>query len=117
VAHLDITNVHCVKTRDGIGKDEIDVFLALDGGPEEHVSGPHALDKSTNDENVRLTIHQLFTERAVVRLRERNGGLGGSNDLDLGDEDFDATVQPARAVSFSGNSGRVVYTATIGVSA
>ncbi|MDP4510479.1 hypothetical protein [Nonomuraea turcica] len=118
MAQLDITNLHCFKTRDGITNlDEIDVYLALDGGSEEHVSGPHHLNKSRNNETVSLAIHKEFSTRAVVRLRERNGGRGGENDLDLGTEEFGPAVQAARDISFSGNNGRVVYTAQIGVSA
>lgn len=79
------------------------------------MSGPHFLDKSKNDE-VTLNIHRLFTERVVVRLRERNGDRGGTNDLDVG-SGFGTTVQEARDVSFSGNNGRMVYAARIGVSA
>ena len=37
VATIDITKVECVKTRDGIGKDEIDIYLAIDGGPGVHL--------------------------------------------------------------------------------
>jgi hypothetical protein len=119
VARLDITNLHCVKTRDGFGGDgdEVDLYLKIDGGAERHVSGPHRLDKSRNDENVTLNIHEPFTTEVLVRLRERNGDRGGSNDLDLGIQDIGPAVQGARDLSFSGNNGRVVYTARIGVSA
>lgn len=114
-----MTSLHCVKTRDGIGKDEIDVWLAIDGRPEQHVSGPHHLDKSRNDDDVSLGIHQKFNRSVVVRLRERNDALGGANDLILetSDGSYGPAVKEARAVTFSGNNGRVVYTATIGVSA
>jgi hypothetical protein len=117
VAHLDITNIHCIKTRDPIGKSEFDLYLALDGGSEQFVSGPHFLDKSENDDDVTLNIHRLFNERAVVRLRERDGDRGGNNDLDMGSDGFGAAVQEARDISFSGNNGRVLCTVRIGVSA
>jgi hypothetical protein len=118
VAQLDITNLHCVKTRDGFAQDdEIDIFLALDGGSEQHETGPISMNKSKNGEDFTLNIHQEFSEEAVVRLSERNGGLGGENDLSLGSESYDTNVQAPRDVSFSGNNGRVVYTARIGVSA
>ncbi|GAA3610771.1 hypothetical protein GCM10022419_114730 [Nonomuraea rosea] len=119
MAHLNITNLHCVKTRDGFGGggDELDIFLKIDGGAERHVSGPHRLDKSRNDENVTLNIHEPFRTEVLVRLRERNGALGGANDLDLGIQDIGPALQSARDLSFSGNNGRVVYTARIGVSA
>jgi hypothetical protein len=80
------------------------------------VSGPHFLDKSKNDDEVTLDIHQAFAERVAVRLAERNGVRGGTNDLSLGSDGFGTTVQEQRDVSFSGNDGRVVYVARIGVS-
>jgi hypothetical protein len=122
VAQLDITNLHCVKTRDGIGKDEIDIYLTIDGGSEQFVAGPYLLDKSKNDEDVTVNIHRDFDDQVVVMLRERNGGrdTSGGDDLelnDLGTEVFNSTVQTPRNVAFHGNNGRVAYTAKIGVSA
>ncbi len=117
MAHLDITKLTCVKTRDGVGgKDEIDFLMSIDGGSEQLVSGPHLLDKSKNDDEVTLSIHNFFNERITVRLAERNGGQGGDNDLSLGSDGFGTTVQEKRDVTFSGNNGRVVYVARIGVS-
>ncbi len=115
MAHLDITKLTCVKTRDGVGKDEIMVYLSIDGGSEQG-QGPFLLDKSNNDDEVTLKIHEPFKKRAVVRLVERNGEEGGSNDLSLGVDGFGTTVQEQRDVTFSGNNGRVVYVARIGVS-
>ncbi|MFC7533571.1 hypothetical protein [Actinoplanes sp. GCM10030250] len=117
MAYLNITKLRCVKTRDGVGKDEVDIYLAIDGEPEEFVSGAHLMDKSKNDEVVNPSVRKLFHERAEVRLKERNGGQGGPNDLDLGSDTFGPSPQEARDIVFSGNNGRVVYTATIGVSA
>ena len=118
MATIDITRLHCVKTRDGVGKDEIDIYLALDGGALEFISGPHFLDKSKNDDEVTLTIHESFSTTASVQLRERNGARGDNNDLLLETHEFHADQpQGALPVSFSGNNGRVEYKATIGVRA
>jgi hypothetical protein len=117
VAQLDITKLHCVKTNDGyLQMDEIDVYLAIDGIAEDHYSGPHSMDKTNKHVDVTLHIHQPFNDKVVVRLRERDGGLGGTNDVDLGTHSFEATQQDAKVWVFDGNSGRVKYEATIGVS-
>src|SRR3712207_2520175 len=114
MAHLDISTLTCVKTRDGVGKDEVMIIMSIDGGSEK-VRGPFLLDKSKKDELVTVDISEPFTKRAVVRLPERNGG-DDRNDLDLGSDGFGTTVQERRDVTFSGNNGRVVYVARIGVS-
>jgi hypothetical protein len=115
MATIDITKVECVKTRDGVGKDEVDIYLAFDGGAQEFISGPHFLDKSRNDDEVTLDIHRSFSTEVAVQLRERNGDRGGNNDLLLETHEFRAQAQGALPVSFSGNNGRVEYKATIGV--
>jgi hypothetical protein len=115
MATIDITKLYCVKTRDGVGKDEIDIYLALDGGALDFISGPHFLDKSKNDDEVTLYIHEPFSTDASVQLRERNGDKGGNNDLVLETHDFGPNERDPDAVAFSGNNGRVVYHATIGV--
>jgi hypothetical protein len=75
------------------------------------LSGPHFLDKSNDDDEVQLSAVKAFTETIRIRLKERNGDRGGTNDLDLGtktvyqDEKHDITY----TVPFSGNNGGVVY--------
>ena len=88
---LHIDGLHCVKKRDPIGKDEIDIYLAVDGGSEFHFSGPHFIDKSKNDDFVDLHEDREFDNEIKVRLKERNGALGGNNDKDLGSKEFDDT--------------------------
>jgi hypothetical protein len=91
MATLHIDGLHCVKKRDVIGKDEIDIYLSVDGGPEAFVSGPHFIDKSKNDDFVDLHQDTKFTEKIKVRLKERDGERGGNNDKDLGFKEYDTT--------------------------
>ncbi len=88
---LHIDGLHCVKKRDPIGKDEIDIYVAIDGGSEVFLSGPHFIDKSKNDDFVDLHEDRNFTDEITVRLKERNGDRGGNNDKDLGRKEFDKT--------------------------
>jgi hypothetical protein len=81
---LHIDGLHCIKKRDPIGKDEIDIYVSIDGGSESFLSGPHFIDKSKNDDFVDLHEDRDFTTKIAVRLKERNGALGGNNDKDLG---------------------------------
>ena len=109
MATLTITKLRCVKKRDGVaGKDELDILVAPDGGTEVFLSGPHLMDRSKNDEVVEPNATKEFTDSVRIRLKERNGARGGSNDLDLGTKtvyhDSDDNTYP-----FSGNNGRVVY--------
>jgi hypothetical protein len=109
MATLTITKLRCVKKRDGFsGKDELDCYVAVDGGGEVFLSGPHLLDRSKNDEVVEPNATKEFTDSVRIRLKERNGPRGGTNDLDLGTKtvypDSDDNTYP-----FSGNNGRVVY--------
>ncbi len=70
MATIDITKVEYVKTRDGVGMDEIDIYLAP-RRRQEFISGQHLLDKSKNDDEVTLTIHESFSTKVAVQLRER----------------------------------------------
>jgi len=88
---LHIDGLHCIKKRDVIGKDEIDIYVAIDGGSEGHLSGPHFIDKSRNDDFVDLHQDRNFTNEIAVRLKERDGDRGGNNDKDLGRKEFDST--------------------------
>jgi hypothetical protein len=91
MATLHIDGLHCVKKRDPIGKDEIDIYVAIDGGPEVFLSGPHFIDKSKNDDFVDLHTDRTFTDEIKVRLKERDGERGGNNDKDLGRKEFEHT--------------------------
>ena len=108
---LNITKPECVKKRDPIGKDEIDIYLSVDGGTEAFVSGPHFLDKSKNDDEVTLTTTKPFSEKIRIRLKERDGERGGNNDLDLGTKEVfhNERLDTTNTVPFDGNNGRVVY--------
>lgn len=88
---LHIEGLHCTKKRDPIGKDELDIYVAIDGGSESFLSGPHFLDKSKNDDFVDLHTDRAFTNEIKVRLKERDGARGGSNDKDLGVKVYDKT--------------------------
>ena len=88
---LHIDGRHCVKQRDPIGKDEIDIYVSIDGGPEGFLSGRHFLDTSRNDDFVNLHQDRNFSDQIKVRLKERNGDRGGNNDKDLGVKTFDQT--------------------------
>jgi hypothetical protein len=46
MATLHIEGLHCVKQRDPVGKDEIDIYVTIDSGSEIFLSGPHFLDTS-----------------------------------------------------------------------
>jgi hypothetical protein len=105
---LTITKLECVKKRDFSGKDEIDIHVAVDGGSEVFLSGPHLMDKSRNDDVVEPNTTQVFTDNVRIRLRERNGPRGGSNDLDLGTKTVYPDERP-NTYPFSGNNGGVVY--------
>ena len=89
MATLHIDGLHCVKKRDPIGKDELDFYVSIDGGPETFLSGPHFLDKSKNDDFVDLHTDRKFTNEIKVRLKERDGERGGNNDKDLGVKEYD----------------------------
>jgi hypothetical protein len=108
---LNITKLECVKKRDPIGKDEIDVYVSVDEGAESFLSGPHFLDKSKNDDEVTLSDTRVFTDKVRIRLKERNGEKGGNNDLDLGTKDVfhDERLNTTNTVPFEGNNGGVVY--------
>jgi hypothetical protein len=88
---LHIEGLHCTKQRDPIGKDEIDIYVSIDGGSEDFISGPHFLDKSNNDDFVDLHTDRNFTDEIKVRLKERNGDRGGNNDKDLGFKVYENT--------------------------
>ncbi|HEY5783612.1 MAG TPA: hypothetical protein VIT65_02440 [Microlunatus sp.] len=53
--------------------------------------GAHFLDKSKNDDFVDLHTDRTFTNEIKVRLKKRDGGLGGTNDKDLGLKVYDKT--------------------------
>jgi hypothetical protein len=109
MATLTITKLECVKKRDPIGRDEVDIWVAVDGGSEVWLSGPHALDKSRNDDEVRINAVQVFTDTVRIRLKERDGARGGSNDLDLGTKTVHHDETYPDTYPFSGNNGRVAY--------
>lgn len=88
---LHIEGLHCTKKRDPFGKDEIDIYVAIDGASESFLSGPHFLDKSKNDDFVDLHTDRTFADEIKVRLKERDGARGGSNDKDLGLKVYDKT--------------------------
>ncbi|MGH3776989.1 MAG: hypothetical protein ACRDRR_14890 [Pseudonocardiaceae bacterium] len=106
MATFRITNLRCIKKRDPIGKDEIDIYLAIDGGSQFFLSGPHFIDKSRNDDEVTLDVTRTFDERIVVRLMERDGERGGNNDRDLGTVPFNTSPV---SNEFSFNDGGVDY--------
>jgi hypothetical protein len=106
---LHIEGLHCVKQRDPIGKDEIDIYVSVDGGPESFLSGPHFIDTSKNDDFVNLHQDRTFTDEIKVRLKERNGDRGGNNDKDLGLKVFDHTELTDDGESTFGPDG-VSYT-------
>jgi hypothetical protein len=108
---LNITKLECVKKRDPIGKDEIDIYVSVDGGSDVFLSGPHFLDKSKNDDEVTLNGTKAFETKIRIRLKERNGTRGGNNDLDLGTEYVyqDEKHNKTYTVPFSANNGGVVY--------
>lgn len=108
---LNVIKLECVKKRDPIGKDELDVYVTPDEGSEVFLSGPHFLDKSRNDDEVTLSATRTFTEKIRIRLKERDGDRGGNNDLDLGSKDVyqDERRDTTYTVPFTGNNGRVVY--------
>ena len=81
---LNITKLECIKKRDPIGKSEFDIYVSVDGGTEVFLSGPHLMDNSKNDDEVTLNDVKSFTDTIRIRLKERDGARGGSNDLDLG---------------------------------
>ena len=109
---LNLTKLECKKKRDPIGKDEIDIYLSVDDGPEAFVSGPHFLDKSKNDDEVQLSSTKPFTEKIRIRLKERDGDRGGNNDLDLGSKTVysDEKLHTTYPHNFTANNGRVEYT-------
>lgn len=107
---LHVTRLDCIKKRDWPGKDEIDIYLAVDGGNEVFVSGPHHLDKSKNDDSVDLSLREDFTNTIRIRLKERNGDRGGNNDLDLGAKTVDSDITASDSWSFQANNGGVYYT-------
>jgi len=81
---LNITKLECIKERDPIGKSEFDIYTSVNGGTETFVSGPHLMDRSGNDDEVTLSVTKAYGDTVRVRIKERNGDRGGSNDLDLG---------------------------------
>lgn len=109
---LNLTKLECIKKRDPMGKDEVDIYVSVDDGTEVFLSGPHFLDKSKNDDEVQLGATKGFTDKIRIRLKERDGDRGGSNDLDLGtttvyqDDKHDRTYEH----NFTGNNGGVHYT-------
>lgn len=88
---LHIEGLHCFKKRDPIGKDELDIYVSIDGASESFLSGPHFLDKSKNDDFDDLHTDRQFADEIKVRLKERNGARGGNNDKDLGLKVYDKT--------------------------
>lgn len=108
---LKITKLECVKKRDPFGKDEIDIYTSVDGGADEFLSGPHFLDKSKNDDEVKLSEEKAFGKEIKVRLKERNGEQGGNNDLDLDDLPLgqEDKGDGPKTHPFIGNNGGVVY--------
>ena len=107
MATLHIDGLHCTKKRDPVGKDEIDIYISVDGRPEVFLSGPHFIDKSKNDSFVDLHEDTKFTDAIKIRLKERDGERGGNNDKDLG-------VQTKKSTELA-NHGQAVF-ATDGVS-
>ena len=81
---LNITKLECIKKRDPVGKSEFDIYVSVDYGTEVFLSGPHMMDNSKNDDEVALNVAKSFTEVIRIRLKERDGDRGGTNDLDLG---------------------------------
>jgi hypothetical protein len=79
---LHITKLECIKKRDLTGKDDVDIYVSVDGGPEVWLAGPILVDKSKNRVK-KLNETRFFTDVVKVRLKERNGSFGGSNDLIL----------------------------------
>jgi hypothetical protein len=108
MATLTVTKLKCTKKRDPIGKDEIDIYVAVDDGSEKFLSGAWVLDKSRNDDEVEPNTTQVFTDHVRIRLRERDGAKGGNNDLDLGTKTVYHDERP-NTYPFSGNNGRVIY--------
>ena len=108
---LTITKLECVKKRDPLGKDEIDIYVSADDAAETFLSGPHFLDKSKNDDEVTLGATKAFVDKIRIRLKERNGDRGGTNDLDLGSKDVfgDERRDTTYTTPFTGNEGGVVY--------
>lgn len=109
---LNITKLECIKKRDIVGKDELDIYTTVDQGSETFLSGPHFLDKSKNDDEVTLSAKKDFDEKIKIRLKERNGTRGGNNDLVLTpsktvyeDERHNTTYTAV----FKANNGKVVY--------
>lgn len=107
---LHITQLHCIKKRDPIGKDEIDIYVTIDGAPQEFLSGPFFLDKSKNDDTVTFHQDRNFDEEIKVRLMERDGDRGGTNDRDLGETSFDTSEIPDHKRTFE--DGGVAYSLT-----
>jgi hypothetical protein len=102
---LHIDGLHCVKQRDPVGKDEIDIYVTIDSGSEIFLSGPHFLDTSNNDDFVDLHQDRTFTGVIKVRLKERNGDRGGNNDKDLGLKVFQNTELTDGGESTFGTDG------------
>ena len=105
MATLHIDGLHCVKQRDPVGKDEIDIYVTVDSGSEIFLSGPHFLDTSSNDDFVDLHQDRTFTDVIKVRLKERNGDRGGNNDKDLGLKVFENTELTNDGESTFGTDG------------
>ena len=105
MATLHIEGLHCIKQRDPVGKDEIDIYVTIDSGSEFFLSGPHFLDTSSNDDFVDLHQDRTFTDVIKVRLKERNGDRGGNNDKDLGIKVFDKTELTNGGESTFGTDG------------
>ena len=105
MATLHIEGLHCIKQRDPVGKDEIDIYVTIDNGSEFFLSGPHFLDTSKNDDFVDLHQDRNFSEVIRVRLKERNGDRGGNNDRDLGVKVFQHTELTDGGESTFGTDG------------
>jgi hypothetical protein len=108
---LTITKLECIKKRDIIGDDDIDIYVFVDGGAETFLSGPHHLDNTRKNREKDLNEQRTFVEKIGIRLKERNGTRGGFNDLSLSTRWVYAGDR-GNTVPFNGNNGGVSYNLT-----
>ena len=109
---LHMLQLECVKQRDPVGFDEIDIYVTVDDDPEFHLSGPHILGTSKDTEIVKFHQDRFFNSEITVRLKERDGDRGGSNDRDLGTLPFDKDDKLSGEKKFSFTDGGVSYNLT-----
>ena len=60
---LNITKLECIKKRDPVGKSEFDIYVSVDYGTEVFLSGPHMMDNSKNDDEVRTQRREVLHRR------------------------------------------------------